>query len=376
MTHIAADKPKLLQLLEQLAGAVEELLLAGLTTACETTRQTLAVALQEASRRQLLRLASTLRIANEELGRFTRNEADFSRQRLMFFLNRAWLLARGLRRALHDEDQALYDRLLWTPASVPVERLEVVTLGVGKKVAARAFVAFEFRLRTMAASAVPGGELPAGHRLAWSCIFPVKPGVDIPPEGFLHLPQKQKFNASVFLERKSLVLERVAVALDEFGGGRISLGDESRVSAGAEFTAWDRFLEWSPAVSIQRIARHEVSPFDLEVEVQEEVVLRDWEIGAGSVREESGQTVFPITCGPVQFDAVVSPGSEGEALAAALSDLRKLKVRPPLFGLMHYELCRLVLQPLALIETKGPKYLTISDKNIDRKQLLKALKFV
>ena len=375
MTRIAADKSQLLQLLEQLAGAVEELLLTGLTTASETTRQMLAVALQEASRRQLLRLASTLRIANEELGRFTRNEADFSRQRLMFFLNRAWLLARGLRRAVQDEDQALYDRLLWTPANVPAERLEVVTLGVGKKVAAGAFVAFEFRLRTTSAAAVPGGELPAGHRLAWSCIFPVKPGVNIPPEGFLHLPQKQKFNASVFLERKSLVLERVAVALDGSGGGRISLGDESRVSAGAEFTAWERFLEWSPAAAIEHIANHEISPFDLEVEMQEEVVLRDWEIGAGTVREETGQTVFPIACGPVQFDAVVSPGTEGEALAAALKDLRKQKTRPPLFALMHYEMCQLVLQPLALFETDGPRYLTISNEDIDRKQLLKALKF-
>jgi hypothetical protein len=382
MTELAdnsalADKQtqKLLPLLEQLAGAVEELLLTGLTTASEATRQTLGLAMQEASRMQLLRLASTLRIANEELGRFTRNAADFSRKRLMFFLNRAWLLARGLVRAIREGDQALYDRLLWTPPNVPVERLEVVTVGVGKKVAAGAFVAFDFRLRTTTAAKHPAGELPAGQRLAWSCIFPVKQGVELPPEGFLHLPQKQKFNASVFLDRKVLVLDKVAVAVDDFGGGRISLKDESRVAAGEPFTDWSRFAAWQPQSALDRLARHETSPFDLEVEMQEEIVLTDWQVGEPTVREETGQAVYPITAGQATLDAVVSPGIEGEALAAALDGLRQQETRPPLMGLLHYELCRLVLQPLAVLEASGPKYLTISDKSIDRSQLLKALKF-
>jgi hypothetical protein len=372
-----ADKQtqKLLPLLEHLAGAVEELLLTGLTTASEATRQTLGLAMQEASRMQLLRLASTLRIASEELGRFTRNSADFSRKRLMFFLNRAWLLARGLARAIREQDQSLYDRLLWTPPSVPAERLEVVTVGAGKKVAAGAFVAFDFRLRTIAPAKLPTGELPAGQRLAWSCVFPVKQGVELPPEGFLHLPQKQKFNASVFLDRKAMLLEKVAVAIDELGGGRISLKDDSRVTVGESFTDWGCFVAWEPQPALARLTRHETSPFDLEVEMQEEIVLRDWQIGEPAVREETGQSVYPVTAGQATFDAVVSPGVEGEALAAALAELRKKKARPPLAGLMHYELCRLVLQPLAVFDESGPKYLTISDKSIDRSQLLKALKF-
>src|SRR5271166_4919679 len=143
-----ADRRKLPALLEELGGAVEELLLSGLTTASETTRQALHVSFQEASRMRLLRLGSTLRAASEELGRFTRNEAEFSRKRLCFFLNRAWLLSHGLARALREEDEQEFERLLWVPASVPIERLEVVTLGVAKKVTST-FVAFEFRLRAV-----------------------------------------------------------------------------------------------------------------------------------------------------------------------------------------------------------------------------------
>lgn len=375
MTLPAQLAPDLTPLLDRLAAAVEDLLLTGLTTASETTRQTLAVAAQEASRRQLLRLASTLRIANEELGRFTRNEAGFSQKRLLFFLGRAWLLARGLSRGIQAGDGPACERLLRTARSAAVSRLEVVTLGVGKKIATGAFVAFEFRLRSVRPATFDGGEQPAGQPLVWSCIFPVKPGVDIPAEGFLHLPQKQKFNASVFLERRVLTIEGAGVTLDAGGPPRIALRDDSRVIAGDAWSDWSGWLDWDPQAALGAIARLEPTPFDLEVELQDEIVLRDWEVGESSLREETGQVVFPVTAHGAEFDAVVSPGAEGAALAEALVKWRSVKRRPPLYGLLHFELCRLILQPLSIMEKEGPKYLTISEKNIDRSQLLKALKF-
>lgn len=366
-----AERQKLLPLLDELAGAVEDLLLSGLTTASEATRQTLGVSFQEASRLGLLRLSSTLRVANEELGRYTRNEPDFSRRRLSFFLSRAWLLSRGLARALRAGDEPEFDRLVWTPASTPAGRLEVVTLGVAKRVAAGAFCAFEFRLRAVQ----PAGDIPEGGRLVWSCVFPVKPGVDIPPEGFLHLPQKQKFTAAQFLEKKKVVIEQAAVALDDAGVGRISLGERSTVTVGEPFTAWERFQTWSPAPALERIRRHEPGPFDLDVELHDEVVLSDWVIGAPVERPEQHQVVFPATYRGTAFDAVVSQGVEGQALRSALEGQRKKKQRPPLYGLMHYEMCRLVLQPLALLRDEGPEQLMLSAEKIDRSVLLRALKF-
>ncbi|HYT92351.1 MAG TPA: hypothetical protein VEL76_26795 [Gemmataceae bacterium] len=364
-----ADRRKLPALLDELARAVEELLLSGLTTASEATRQTLNISFQEASRMRLLRLGSTLRVANEELGRFTRNEPEFSHKRLCFFLNRAWLLSHGLSRALRDGDEQEFERLLWVPASEPVERLEVVTLGVAKKVAVNAFVAFEFRLRTVAAS----GPIPAGQRLVWSCVFPLKPGMNIPAEAFLILPQKQQFAPSLFLERKVLVIEKAAVALDEFGGGRISLGEASKVSAGEPFTDWQRFQTWDPAAALRRIQEHEAGPFDLDVEMQEEVVLEGWQLGEPGEGQD-GQTVYPITYGGTVFDGVVSAGAEGKALGKALGALRKTQA-PPLFGLLHYARCRLVLQPLAVFGKDGAVQLMLSDEKIDRAALLKTLKF-
>jgi len=362
-------------LLDRLAQACEELLLAGLTTASETTRQTLAVAAQEASRRQVLRLASTLRIANEELGRFTRQESDFSRKRLLFFLNRTWLLARGLGRALAAQDRLAFQRLLRANSPTSVSRIEVVTLGVTKKIAAGAFVAFDFRLRTLAPVTLGERTLPEGSRLLWSTVFPVKPGVELPAEGFLHLPQKQKFNASVFLEKRKLVIEQAAVTLDATGPGRIALRDDSRVTAADPFCDWQRFLSWDPAQTRAAVAAHQTSPFDLEVELHDEIVLEDWQIGESSTRAETGQRVYPVTARGLTFDAVVSPGTEGEALATALDATITAKKRPPLFGLLHFDLCRLVLQPLTLFDKQTPTYIMLSTKNIDRSQLLKALKF-
>ncbi len=365
-----ADCRKLPGLLDGLAGAVEELLLSGLTTASEATREALNVSFQEASRLRLLRLGSTLRTANEELGRFTRNEPSFSRRRLTFFLGRAWLLSHGLARALREGDEREFDRLLWVPASEPVERLEVVTLGVVKKVAGGSFVGFEFRLRAL----TQAGPVADGHRLAWSCIFPLKPGLNVAAEAFLHLPQKQKFKADLFLQRKVVILERVAVALDEFGGGRISLTDQSSVTEGEEFDGWERFQQWDPAAALRRVEAHEASPFDLDVEMQEEVVLRGWEVGAPEPGQD-GQTVYPVQCGPATYDAVVSPGVEGMALGKALEGLRRQKKPRPLFGLLHYAKCRLMLQPLAVFGANGPEYLMLSDEKVNLAALVKAIKF-
>src|SRR4051812_23810546 len=357
-----ADRPKLVTLLDQLTAAVEDLLLGGLTTASETTRQTLSVAMQEAARFRLLRLGSTLRASAEELGRFARQDPAFSRRRLTFFLNRAWLLGRGIAQALRAADEPAYDRLAWSPPTRPLPSAEVVCLGAVKK-ATGSFVAFEFRLRATAAAP----PVKAGQPLTWSTVFPVKPGVDIPPEGFLHLPQKQKFSASLFLQKATIVIRDAALSSDESGVARVTLNERSTVTPGRPFHDWGRFLEWSPAVAVERLARHQPGPLDLDTELQEEVVLDAYEIGPPGAGDEPGHSVYPLTAGPLALHAVVSPPAEGKALRKSLDDLRKAKkARPPLFGLMHYERCRLVLQPLTAFGKDGPDYLPISKENVDK----------
>ncbi len=311
-------------------------------------------------------------MASEELGRFARQDPAFSRRRLTFFLNRSWLLSRGLAHALHTGDEAEYDRLAWNPSSTPLPRVEAVCLGVVKKVLAGLAVSFEFRLRATAEA----GPIHNGGRLTWSAIFPARPGIEIPPEGFLHLPQKQKFTATVFLERATLVIDQATVTADESGGGRLALTDGSKVTLGARFDDWPRFLDWSPAPALERLHSHRPGPLDLGTELQEEVVLRDYTIGPPADGDEPGQVAYPIQAGPLAFHAVVGPGIEGKALVKALDALRKPKAsRPPLFGLLHYEHCRLVFQPLTTFRPDGPDYLTISKENVDRAALLKALSF-
>ncbi|MBN9521704.1 hypothetical protein J0H58_24850 [bacterium] len=368
-----ADRPKLRTVLDQLAGAVEDLLLGGLTTASEATRQTLSGAMQEAARLRLLRLGSTLRVATEELGRFTRRDESFSRRRLTFFLSRAWVLARAMAHALQTGDEAEYDRLTWAPQARPLPPVDVVCLGVAKKVAAGAFVAFDFRLRPLA----DAGPVKAGQRLGWSVVFPIKPGVDIPPEGLLHLPQKQKFAPVVLLERRTIRVEGATVSGDEAGGWRLALGEPSTVTPGQAFDGWEQFLDWSPAAGRERIAGHTPGPLDLDTELQEEVVLRDYEIGPPAGGDEPGQTVYPVTAGGLTLHAVVGGGAEGKALGKGIDDLRKQKkrnARLPLFGLMHYERCRLVLQPLTAFRPE-PDYLPISKENVNKAALLKAMSF-
>jgi hypothetical protein len=359
-----AERPKLAALLAQLGSAVEELLLSGLTTASDATRQTLAAAAQEAARFRLLRLGSTLRTAAEELARFTAHDAAFSRRRLTFFLGRAWLLSRGLAHALQTADEAEYDRLTWSPPARPLPKVEVVCVGAAKRVAAGAFAAFEFRFRAVA----------DGQRLIWSVVFPLKPGLTIPAEGFLHLPQKQKFAPSLFLDRKTVTIENANVTGDG-NGDRIALTDQSTVVPGRAFNGWDRFLDWSPAPAVERIRQHAPGPLDLDTELQEEIVLRDYAIGAPGEGDSPGQTVYPVTAGGLTLSAVVGSEAEGKALRTGLDEIHKLKKnRPPLYGLMHYERCRLAFQPLTAFRPE-PDYLTISKENVNKAALLKAMSF-
>jgi hypothetical protein len=366
----ASDRPKLAAVLGQLSAAVEELLLAGLTTASDATRQTLSTAMQEAARYRLLRLGSSLRTAAEELGRFKTQDASFSRKRLTFFLGRSWLLSRGLSHALETGNEAEYDRLTWSSTAQPLKKVEVVCLGAAKRVAAGAFVAFEFRFRVLSGSA----PVQAGQSLSWSCVFPVKPGMEVPPEGFLHLPQKQKFAPFLFLDGKSVVIERASVVVEK-SGGRLSLTDESTVVLGKAFDKWDQFLDWSPEPAIERLRQHVPSPLELDTELQEEVVLRDYKIEEPEEGDAPGQTVYPIIAGPLRMSAVVGLPAEGKTLRKNLDELRKLKKnRPPLLGLLHYERCRLVLQVLSAFRPE-PDYLTISPENINKAALLKAMSF-
>ncbi len=371
MKFSAAEQRRLEKLLDDLAKAVEELLLSGLTTASDATRQTLNVAFQEASRMRLLRLSSTLRVANEELGRFTRNDENFSSSRLSFFLNRSWLLSHGLARALKQKDQSTFGELLWTPPNTPVKQLEVVTLGVSKRITS-SFCAFEFRLRTTKKAE----KLPAGQRLMWSCVFPVKPGVQVPAEGYLHLPQRQKFTAALFLEPKPIVIKKVNVALDRYGGGRVMLTEDSTVTQGKKFDAWQSFHAWDAEAALQKLRDHQPGPLDLDNELHEEVVWKDWQLDEPVDGSKEGQVVYPLAADGLSCDAVVSAALEGKALRKNLDELRKKKRhRLPLFGLLHYEPCRLVFKPLSALAEKGPEHLMISEETVDRAALLKTLQF-
>jgi hypothetical protein len=364
------DRRKLEGMLAELITVIENFLRTGLTTASESTRQALHVTFQEASRLRLLRLGSTLRAANDEMARLIKNDPDFSRSRFAFFINRSWLLARGLLKALKTGDEAAFDKLLWTPPSQAVPRVEIAVLGVVKKVVPRTFVSFDFRLRLVAAV----GELTQGQRLTWSCVFPLKPDQDIPAEAFLHLPHKQKFTASQFLEGHSVILNKVAIAVDGSSAARLSLGDQSTVSLGEPVDDYERYLTWDTGRALERIEKHEPTPFDLDVEMQEEIVLRHWKIGDPEEREAQKQVWYPVTDSGIELTAIASALDDGKSQRKYLDEIRKKKP-VPLFGLLHYEKCRLMFQPLTLFGPKGLIHLMLSPDKVDRATLLRALKF-
>lgn len=370
-----AEKKKLLALLEELSQAVENLLMTGLTTASDATRAKLDVGLKEASRMRLLRLGSTLRLVSEEIGRYTANSAAFSRRRFSFFLNRAWLLCKGLAHALRKNDAALLEKLLWMPAGVAVKSVDVVLIGVSKRVVQGAFFAFDFRFRAAKKIEVPGadGKPLAIERLSWSCGHRYE--AELPPEGIMHLAQGNTFKPIFLLENPAVTIENVQVTPDGTGGARLGIHPKTELKKGKPVTEWGDFLKWDATTALERARNHQAGPLDLDVELQEEIVLERWEMGDEQPGLRDDQSIFPIVSGGIEFSAVVSKSVEGEVLRGALLALKKKKKLPPLFALMHYENCRLILQTLSVLGKSGMAQLMLSKEKIDPKALLKTMNF-
>ncbi len=368
------DRAELLPLLAELAATVEALIATGLSTASAATRQKLDVSFKEASRRKLLRLGASLRYVNEELGRFLADASAFSARRFAFFLHRSWLLARGLHEAIRQDDAPSIARLLMNREPEVGKRVEVIVLGVGKRVQQDGGCSFDFRMRSV------GGDVAKGTPVVWSCVFPPKKGV--PAEAYLHLPQPQKFAPKILLDRAVYTISECAISRGEPGGGvRVMLGPKSAVTAGKKHTDWASHLATDWAGIRARAAAHRPSPLELDVELQEPVVLREWQVGAPEQREDD-KVAYPIAADGRELVAMTAKGPGDAELVAALEAFRKQArgkakkpARGPLFGLMHYERCQLVLQPLAILGDDGPAYLTISQDKISVSSLVSSLDF-
>ena len=373
-----ADAERLRGLLDELAAEVERLLRGGMTTASTATRDKLDVTFREASRQGLLRLAGTLSNVSREIGRYVAQDPQFSARRLSFFIGRAWLLARGMVRALQEGDAAGFERLAMDRRSEKVKALRAVTLGVSKKVVPGSFCAFEFRMRRLDA-----GRL--GPPLAFTEMFPMKaaPGQDVPPEAYLVLERPQRYKPRILLDGGVVTFHDVMLSGSE-AGLRVSLGKDSRVEAAEPWSGWSSLPAWDVAGALARVRAHEVDPLELPNELHEEVVLDDWRIAEPTAQEQ--RHTYPVQAKGLVLDAVVADGIEGQALRDNLERMRKKQSplgmgpgtgkpsnRRRLFGVLHYETCRFVLQPLALLTASGPIHLMTSTDGIDHKALLRNL---
>jgi hypothetical protein len=383
-----ADAERLQGLLDELAAEVERLLRGGMTTATAATRDKLDVTFREASRQGLLRLAGTLSLVSREIGRYVAQDPQFSARRLSFFIGRTWLLARGMVRALRAGDTATFERLAMDRRSETVSELRAVTLGVIKKVVPGSFCAFEFRMRRLEA-----GKL--GAPLAFTEMFPMKagppgaPGRDVPPEAYLVLERPQRYKPRILLDGGAVSFRDVKLLGSE-AGLRVTLGKDSRVEASGPWDGWSSLPAWDVAGALARVRAHEVDPLELPNELHEEVVLDEWRIGEPTTKEQ--RHAYPVQARGLVLDGVVADGIEGQALQGNLERMRKgqapLGLGPGgsggggkgepsasrrLFGVLHYETCRFVLQPLALLTASGPIHLMTSADGIDHKALLRNL---
>ncbi|HEY0136413.1 MAG TPA: hypothetical protein VGB85_20155, partial [Nannocystis sp.] len=142
---------------------------------------------------------------------------------------------------------------------------------------------------------------------------------------------------------------------------------------------WEPYLAWQPQAALQRAQSHPPSPLDLPNELQEEVVLpADWTCQEDTARATPERRVFTVAAHGLELDAVVPAGADGSTLAKFFEKRVKRGIDPKradakLYGLVHYELGRLVLSPLATLTAKGPEHLMLTGEKINLQALLGSL---
>ncbi len=362
---VPAERNKLIHLLDELANSVEDLLLSGMTAASKTTRDKLAVGFKEASRMRLLRLGSTLRIATEEMRRFDAGDEAFSATRLSFFLGRAWMLSSSMANALRREDLEAFGEMNRTPPTVSLKQVDFVVIGVLKRHVKGAFTAFEMRAVLLA----DAGPLQAGDGVVLPFIFP--DNKNLPPEAYLVLEQKQKFKPADLLLRRRIRMTRCMLATGN--PKRLVVRPETRVQLGGAFEDWQSVLQWDRKGAVTRIGEHEPDPLTLPVELQEVVVLHDWQLGKFKPSGE-GYDRANLQGEGLEWQVRADTSKHGDSTRKGLRQAAAARTRPALVGLVHYEMCELVLHPLGLVSRdRGPAYLNVAEANIDKAALIRAL---
>src|SRR5262249_25942725 len=143
--------------------------------------------------------------------------------------------------------------------------------------------------------------------LIWSCVFPLRKDLDLPTEAFLHLPQKQKFKPSILLEKKVIEATKCAVSSQAGSANRLTLSDVSTMTAGEPFVDWTSLFTWDLDKAAERLQQHHPTPMDLEIELQEEVVVSDWQPGEKQATDE-GYDLLPIETPLLSFEMRLDRG--------------------------------------------------------------------
>ena len=351
------------RLLQEVTACVALLYQSGLTAANKSTQDRLSAVWKESSRLRLLRLASALRIANEEVKRFVEKDEHFSLSRLSFFLRRARIIAHRAVWAIQNEKTQELNDILASPQSQPIKQIDFLVMGVSVKVSRNVFCAFEFH-----------GQDSDGSYINWSCVYPIPPSMKtVSPNVLLNLKQKQGFKAVSLLEHKYIHVDQAHETNLKFGT-RLQLSDVSEVSTRDRVGQWPIDGACDFMDLRRRLQNAQVGPLDLPTEFQEYLIISEWKIGEEIDVGLAGRKSWQLQTPYFNATMAISDDEGSDFRIKRINELRLSDGDMPLYVLLYFERGRIIVDPLTLFENGIPEYLTITKGSMGARDMLRVLK--
>jgi len=365
----------------QVKDYVESLAFNGLNLASEDNIKKIEFFLQNASRLEAFRLATSLRYLHIELKRFLKNRTAFNIERYVFFLSNCWLLSRAFvsQEKLKEEKPNIFENLMGTQLDPEIKsKLILKVVGTEKVHLEGTIIGFVFYFLSLFGKT-------RGKILKWNLMLPYKSGLTAEALLNLDLPNTDPSKPVETILLNYIEADNIPyvekdniIFLERNKESKIYVDEESGEDTQVSISKLDKFYYNSKEI-YQKISKdHEVTPFDLPASFLDYIYVKEVNIvdidKEGEEREQAPVYNFSLTHKEDYPLVIRIPDKTGNF--KLIQEFKKLKGKRIIDGVF----CKLILDngqltlyPLGIVHNNEITYPNLTKSTQSNRELLKSV---